>query len=207
MKQKKYKDPSFATYLFCIALLELGVMKVLLLIFSLYFLPAANPEINVDRISHVREFTLKQDCRNDYAIFIDMSLPSNVKRWYVVDLKSGSVVYKTYVAHGRGSGEGKIPTNFSDKPGSLCTALGVYKITGTCYSEHGLSYLLDGLEKNNKNALSRGVIIHSAWYAEENFIASYGRCGNSWGCPAISAKALKDCETYLKPGTLVWIYR
>ena len=181
-------------------------MKILLIILSLYFLPTANPEINMDHISHVKDFTLNPNYRNDYAIFIDMSLPSNEKRWYVVDLKSGNVIYKTYVAHGRGSGEGKLAVNFSDKPGSLCTALGVYKITGTCYGEHGLSYLLDGLEQNNRNALSRGVIIHSAWYAEDNFIACNGRCGNSWGCPAVSCKALKDCEPYLKPGTLVCIY-
>ncbi len=181
-------------------------MRIFLIVLSLYFLPVSGQQINNTCMCHVKDITLKQSCRNDYAIFIDMSRPSNEKRWYVVDLKSGNVVYKAYVAHGRGSGEGKIPTTFSDKPGSLCTSLGVYKITGTCYGEHGLSYVLDGLEQNNKNALSRGVIIHSAWYADDKFIASYGRCGNSWGCPAVSAEALKDCAPYLKTGTLVCIY-
>ena len=181
-------------------------MRIFLAIFCLYFLPATNSKISLDRINQAKDFTLKQGCCNDYAIFIDMSLPSNEKRWYVIDLETKKIIYETYVAHGKGSGEGKQATNFSDQPGSYCTALGIYKIKGTCIGEHGLSYRLEGLEKNNKNALSRGIIIHSAWYADDNFIGSYGRCGSSWGCPAISANALKACKAYLKPGTIVWIY-
>jgi hypothetical protein len=182
-------------------------MKYILLIFSAILLMASTPDAKSDRIDHVKEFVLKQPVNSDYAILIDMSLPSNEKRWFVVNLKTNEIVYKTYVAHGRGSGMGPEAETFSDKPGSLCTALGMYKITGTFYGEHGLSYLLNGLEGTNKNALSRGIIIHSAWYANIDFITTYGRCGNSWGCPAISAEALKSCEPYLKPGTLVWIYR
>jgi len=181
-------------------------MRIFLAIFCLYFLPVTDPEISLGRISQVKDYTLKQDFCHDYAIFIDMSLPSNEKRWYVIDLETKKIIYKTYVAHGKGSGEGKQATSFSDRPGSYCTALGIYKIKGSCIGEHGFSYILDGLEKNNKNALSRGIIIHSAWYADDNFILNYGRCGSSWGCPAISANALKTCKPYLKPGTLVCIY-
>ncbi len=181
-------------------------MRIFLVIFCLYYLSATNPKISLDRIRQAKDFTLKQDCSNNYAIFIDMSLPSNEKRWYVVDLEAKKILYETYVAHGKGSGEGKQATSFSDRPGSYCTALGIYKIKGRCTGEHGLSYILDGLEKNNKNAMSRGIIIHSAWYADDDFIFNYGRCGNSWGCPAISTNALKTCEPYLKPGTIVWIY-
>lgn len=178
-------------------------MRILLAIFSIFILTAAAPDAKVDRVSYIKEV----NPHSDYAILIDMSLPSNEKRWSVVDLKSSKVLYKTYVAHGRGSGGGVQATTFSDKPGSNCTALGIYKITGSFIGEHGLSYLLDGMESTNKNAMSRGIIIHSAWYAEDNFITNYGRCGNSWGCPAVSSEALKACEPYLKPGTLVWIYR
>ena len=182
-------------------------MRMLLAIFSIIFLTAARPDTKINRIDYIKEVNLKQDLHPNYAILIDMSLPSNTKRWSVVDLKSNEVLYKTFVAHGKGSGEGVEAKVFSDKPGSYCTALGMYKITGSFIGKHGLSYLLDGLESTNKNALSRGIIIHSAWYADDNFISSNGRCGNSWGCPAISSNALKTCEPYLKPGTLVWIYR
>lgn len=182
-------------------------MRVLLILFCLYFLPAAEPFVNKEKVTHTKRFAITKDCRSDYAVFIDMSLPSNEKRWYIVDLDSMKIIYKTYVAHGKGSGAGPVATYFSDQPGSCCTALGIYKITGSYTGEHGLSYMLDGLEETNKNALSRSIVIHSAWYANDDFIANYGRCGNSWGCPAVSEKALKDCQSYLKPGTLVWIYK
>ncbi len=182
------------------------MMKTLLFIFTLYVLPASAQEISNARIDTAQNFIQKESCNSDYAVLIDMSHPSNQKRWYVVDLKNKKVVYESYVAHGRGSGQGKQATNFSDVPGSYCTALGCYKITGTYNGEHGLSYQLAGLEQTNKNAMSRAIVIHSAWYADDNFIASTGRCGNSWGCPAVSATALKNCAPYLKPNTLVWIY-
>jgi hypothetical protein len=183
-------------------------MRILLSLFCFFFWHTNEPAVSVakERMEQAKGFTIRHSCNNDYVIFIDMSVPSDKKRWYVVQLDSMKVIYSTYVAHGKGSGQGKNATKFSDVPGSYCTALGKYKITGSCYGEHGLSYILDGLEESNKNALSRSIIIHSAWYVSGDFVAKYDRCGSSWGCPAISAEALKDCKPYLKPGTLVWIY-
>ncbi|HXP51123.1 MAG TPA: murein L,D-transpeptidase catalytic domain family protein [Bacteroidia bacterium] len=143
-------------------------MRIFFILFCLYFLPATEPAINQDKVTHTKDFALSQSCRSDYAIFIDMSLPSNEKRWYVVSLDSMKIIYKTYVAHGRGSGIDKQASCFSDKPGSYCTALGIYKIAGSYMGEHGLSYSLEGLEVTNKNAFSRGIVIHSAWYANED---------------------------------------
>jgi len=183
------------------------MLKTLLILFGFYFFPAVAPTISKEKIDHLKDFALQQGCNDDYAIFIDMSKPSNEKRWHVVDLSSMKVVFSTYVAHGKGSGEGKQAEVFSDKPGSNCTALGIYKVTGSFIGEHGLGYSLDGLEETNKNALNRSIVIHSAWYADDDFITKYDRCGNSWGCPAISAQALEACKPYLKPGTLIWIYR
>lgn len=182
-------------------------MRILMILLFSWFLPSAVTVVNKERVTHIKSIALQDNCRSDYAIFIDMSKPSDEKRWYVVDLSTMNVVYSTYVAHGKGSGEGKEAQRFSDVPGSDCTALGVYKITGSYIGKHGLSYGLDGLEPTNKNAQSRSIVIHSAWYATEGFIAEYDRCGNSWGCPAISPEALKACAPYLKPGTLLWIYR
>lgn len=181
-------------------------MRTLFILLGIYFLPVVKPTLNKEKINHVKAFAIQQHCRTDYAIFIDMSLPSDQKRWYLVNLSTMNIVYSTYVAHGKGSGEGKTAQRFSDIPGSNCTALGIYKITGSYNGKHGLSYTLDGLEASDKNALSRSIVIHSAWYADDSFIAKYDRCGSSWGCPAVSATALKTCEPYLKPGTLVWIY-
>ena len=182
-------------------------MRAFLILFSAFFLLAASSGNKVDHITYIKEYSLHQEHHSNYAVLIDMSKPSNEKRWFVVELASGKIIYQTYVAHGKGSGAGVMAEKFSDKPESYCTALGVYKITGTYIGEHGLSYSLEGLESSNKNAASRAIVIHSAWYVKDDFIASNHRCGNSWGCPAISPDALKACEPYLTPGTLLWIYR
>lgn len=158
------------------------------------------------KIAEARLFIQKNHLRDDVAILVDMSKPSDEKRWFVVDLKSGQTVDETYVAHGKGSGRGRFAAAFSDSSQTLCTTLGKYEIAGSYQGKHGLSYKIRGLEAGNRNAEKRAVVIHAAWYVEEPFIQKYHRAGNSWGCPALSRESLKDCGTYLKPKTLFWIY-
>ena len=149
----------------------------------------------------------KMNYTHTHAIMIDMSVPSDEQRLYVINLSSKTCEYKTYVAHGKGSGRGAQATFFSDEPGSYCTALGMYKVGKNYNGKHGNSYELMGLEKSNANAESRAIVIHSAWYAEEDFIKKNNRCGNSWGCPAVSPDALKKLQPYLTEGTVIWIYK
>jgi len=55
---------------------------------------------------------------NDSIIsIIDFSLPSSAKRLYIIDLKNYRVLFNTYVAHGRNSGQ-EIPISFSINPSS-----------------------------------------------------------------------------------------
>jgi len=142
----------------------------------------------------------------EHAIFIDMSVPSNEKRLFLVQLDNKNVIYSTYVAHGKGSGRGSKATFFSDDPGSNCTALGLYKVGKNYTGKHGDSFELIGLEKSNANALKRAIVIHSAWYANEDFIIKQGRCGNSWGCPAVSEEAFKKLRPYFLKKIIVYIY-
>jgi len=159
------------------------------------------------KITEAKKLIQENKLRDDFAILIDMSKPSDEKRWFVIDLKSEQEVYETYVAHGKGSGRGRFATVFSDSAQTYCTTLGKYEVVGSYYGKHGLSYKIRGLEEGNKNAEKKAVVIHNAWYVEESFIKKYNRAGNSWGCPALSKEALNDCAIYLKPKTLLWIYK
>lgn len=145
--------------------------------------------------------------KSEYALLIDMSLPSTQKRLYLVELATKKIIYSTHVAHGKGTGRGAEAALFSDVPGSYCTALGKYKVGKNYTGKHGSSYELIGLEKTNANAMSRSIVIHAAWYVEEDFIKKNKRCGNSWGCPAVSKEALKKLQPYLAEGIIVWIYK
>lgn len=136
----------------------------------------------------------------------DYSLPSTKKRLAVVDLRSIKVLFYTYVAHGKGSGE-KYATHFSNKPGTEASSLGVYLTGKTYYGEHGYSLRLKGLNpKFNGAAYRRDIVMHSAWYVNPAFARKHGRMGRSWGCFALSKKVEADIVKRIRGGTVLLAY-
>ena len=117
----------------------------------------------------------------------DMTQPSTARRLVVIDLEERKVVLRTWVAHGQNSGE-LMAERFSNRDGSHQTSLGLYRVGSKIVSpKHGHALLLHGLDQGvNDGALRREVIIHSADYVSEAFIAAHGRLGRSWGCPAVA---------------------
>ncbi|NVN94053.1 MAG: murein L,D-transpeptidase catalytic domain family protein [Bacteroidetes bacterium] len=100
----------------------------------------------------------------------DYSQSSNKKRLYVIDLINKKLLFNTYVAHGRNTGD-EYAKFFSNQEGSSKSSLGFYitekPITG---SHTGYSLTIKGVEKGfNDNAIKRAIIIHAAAYATENF--------------------------------------
>ena len=137
----------------------------------------------------------------------DMTQPSDAKRLYIIDLEKKELVLRTWVAHGQGSGE-RLCTSFSNQEGSHQTSLGLYRVGAEIISpKHGRALLLHGLERGlNNNALDREVIMHGADYVSAEFIASNGRCGRSWGCPAVSKEQMPKMIDLLADGGLLYVY-
>lgn len=138
---------------------------------------------------------------------VDYSQSSNKKRLYVIDLKNKKLLFNTFVAHGRNTGE-EYAKSFSNDEGSYKSSLGFYitehPITG---SHTGFSLLIDGVEKGfNDHAVQRAIIIHAAEYATENFIKKYGRLGRSFGCPALPPEMNKPIIDAIKGGTCLFLY-
>lgn len=179
-------------------------MKLMMLFFIL-LLNMLTP--NLSSVEMVIDYIRTTNDKSEQALFIDMSIPSNKKRLFLVELSTKEVIYSTYVAHGKGSGQGALAIQFSDSIDSYCTSLGLYKVGKNYQGKHGDSYELIGLEKSNANALERSIVMHAAWYASEDFIRKEGRCGNSWGCPAVSEEALKTLKPFLDKNILVYIYK
>ncbi len=152
---------------------------------------------------HAREQGLD---KRQVLTIINYHQPSTDKRLWVIDLKDNKVLYNTFVAHGKGSGA-DYATHFSNRPGSLETSLGVFLTGKTFYGNDGYSMRLHGLEPGfNNNAYNRDVVMHGAWYVNQQFIDKYGRLGRSWGCPALSKKMDPKVINAIKGGTLVFAY-
>ncbi|SUJ02658.1 Uncharacterised protein [Sphingobacterium spiritivorum] len=142
----------------------------------------------------------------DTMTIIDFTLPSTEKRLYVLDLKNRKVLYHSLVSHGRNSGE-KFATSFSNRNNSYQSSLGFYVTEKTYQGGNGYSLVLNGLEEGiNDHAKERAVVMHGADYCSEAVIASTGRLGRSYGCPALPRELNAEIINTIKEGTLLYIY-
>jgi len=144
--------------------------------------------------------------RPEVITIIDFSLPSDMKRLWVLDLINGKVLFRCLVSHGRNSGD-LMAKKFSNIPGSNASSPGFYATGETYIGKHGLSLALDGLEAGiNDKARERAIVIHGADYVSADFIRKYGRLGRSLGCPAVPEELSKGIIQTIKGGSCLFIY-
>lgn len=148
--------------------------------------------------------THKVWARDSMAI-VDFSKPSSEERFYIVDLMSGNVEAHR-VAHGRGSDpdHSGFVERFSNNFGSYASSNGAY-LTGDYYTgKYGLSMKVRGLDWSNYNAEPRAIVIHNAWYAEDDMIGIHGKLGRSEGCFAMSRKSQYDVMRRIAGGRMIY---
>ena len=136
---------------------------------------------------------------------VDFSKPSDEERFFLVDLMSGNVEAHR-VAHGRGSDpdHSGFVEKFSNDFGSYASSNGTYT-TGDYYQgKYGLSMKVRGLDWSNNNAESRAIVIHNAWYAEDDMIPIHGKLGRSEGCFAMSRENQYKVMRKLAGGRMIY---
>lgn len=145
--------------------------------------------------------------RNDRIIsIVDFSLHSAKKRLFILDIKNYKILFNTYVAHGRNSGK-DFASEFSNQNMSYKSSLGFYITRETYEGAHGYSLRLQGEETGiNDNAGNRAIVMHSAWYVNENIIRNLGYAGRSEGCPAIPENVNKPIIEKIKNGSCLFLY-
>ncbi len=136
----------------------------------------------------------------------DMTRPSTEKRLFIIDLGSRKLLLRTWVAHGRNSGD-LLCTAVSNTSGSLQTSKGLYQVGRKILSpKHGDALLLQGLDDGvNSAAESREIIMHAADYVGADFIAKHGRLGRSFGCPAVAPEVMPKLIDLLQ-GQLLYVF-
>ena len=141
----------------------------------------------------------------DTIAIADFSKPSSEERFFVVDLASGNVEAHR-VAHGRGSDpdHSGFVERFSNDFGSYATSNGTYTTADYYDGKYGLSMKVRGLDWFNYNAEPRAIVIHNAWYAEDDMIPVHGKLGRSEGCFAMSRKSQYEVMRRLAGGRMIY---
>ena len=205
--EKKVTAPKFVAYTTAAAPSSLA-MKVESVYHSLNANNFAMPKLESFSKALTGFYQLKDKglVDKDILTVVDFSLSSNVKRLWVIDLATNTVLINSLVAHGRNTGE-EFANAFSNQAESFKSSLGFYA-TGEVYNgKHGMSLKLDGLEKGiNDNARERAVVIHGADYVSESFINCHKRLGRSQGCPAVPVEMNEKIISVIKNRSCLFIY-
>ncbi|MFT3703595.1 MAG: murein L,D-transpeptidase catalytic domain family protein [Agriterribacter sp.] len=144
----------------------------------------------------------------DWGFFIDMSIESGKKRFFVVDLTHQKIIDSGLVTHGRCNENWLSGRKYSNEVGGGCTSLGIYKIGNSYNGRFGLAYKLYGLDSTNSNAFQRFVVLHSMECIPEKECFPYPIC-QSDGCPSVSPGFLKKLQVLLDSSSkpvLLYIY-
>jgi L,D-transpeptidase catalytic domain len=142
----------------------------------------------------------------DIITIADLSKPSSQKRLFVINIKTGEVLFNTLVAHGKNSGK-EYAKNFSNSESSFESSLGFYTTTDTYVGKNGYSLRLNGCEKGfNDKANRRAIVMHGADYVSESYIEQNGCLGRSHGCPAVPAALSKKIIDVIKNGSCLFVY-
>ncbi len=160
-------------------------------------------------IKHIQQFAKQHIYNQDIAFMIDYSLHSGYNRFFVIDLKKGTIIKKGLVCHGGGKGKNNsgIATVFSNVSESHCTTLGMAVVGERAYSSWGKNYKywLDGLETSNTNMRKRVVVLH-AWEGVKDTEIYPNSLAVSWGCPTVSVQFLDELDVILKEHDKVLLY-
>lgn len=159
----------------------------------------------------------------NYISIADYSQNSRNKRFYMLDMRTGRV-HKEQVSHGSGNAGGRklgdpnhdgmldrcthsngSRTNMT-RPGFFKTANPYmsgqnFPVVGRNNGNRYNGLRLVGLENRNKDALSRGVVMHEAYYNREGAVM-----GRSYGCPAFVPGKAKEIFPRIKGGSMFYAH-
>ena len=181
-----------------------GIISLFLLFYT--YGVACPPSVPKEKVAEALAFCKKNHLSTDYAVFVDFSKHSGLKRYMIYSFNKHKVVFCCMCASGLNKDK------YSNKPGSNLSSLGKYRITNQIHNmrigREGL--IIEGLESTNSNARNRMILIH---YSEvlnnspqSTFPIPIFIDGISAGCFSITSKGVHETKKLPKP-MLLWAYR
>ena len=158
------------------------------------------------KASEAAAFVKKNKYNTEFCFLIDLSLPSNQKRFFIYHFKKDTVLNSGLVTHGNCNETWLQGRRYSNITGSGCSSIGKYKIGAAYYGKFGLAFKLHGLEATNDKAMERYVVLHSHSCVPETEVTR-DICQSN-GCPTVSPNFLKEIEPMIKASKkpiLLWI--
>jgi hypothetical protein len=149
------------------------------------------------KILLLKNFAVRNNYSSRYIFLIDMKLPSGQNRFFIYDIGKDSVVEKGLVAHGSCNTSFLEKAEFSDSPGCGCSAEGKYKIGYAYNGRFGKAFKLYGLDRTNKSAFERYIVLHSYSCVPDQEVYPESIC-NSLGCAMVSPAFLKKAANYIE---------
>ncbi len=154
------------------------------------------------------EYLLSQNklLKQGLLTICDYSQSSSKKRLFVLDLIQRKILFNTYVAHGKNSGN-DYATSFSNSDDSHKSSLG-FMITAETYNgDNGYSMRLDGMENGfNDNVRTRSIVMHGSDYVNAERALNGTMMGRSFGCPAVPSSEVKNIINCIKEGSCFFNY-
>ncbi|HWK36212.1 murein L,D-transpeptidase catalytic domain family protein [Sphingomonas sp.] len=143
--------------------------------------------------------------RRDRIAIVDFAAPSHLSRFHVVNVETGGTA-SYLVAHGIGSDPAHTGwlQRFSNEVNSEASCDGAFIASDYYVGVHGRSQRLIGLDPTNSNALDRAIVVHGAWYANRDMIATRGKLGRSQGCFAVGEAELAMVFDKLGDGRMIY---
>ena len=131
-------------------------------------------------------------------------------RLFVYDVRKKEYIYSSRVQHGSGGKSTIIKPEFSNKVGSNCSSLGLYKITNLDRMNRNQKvecFRLRGLSSTNSNAEIRGILIHPGFCLSliPKFPGLVSPLIGSRGCFTVSILTMQRLKQYYKKGN-IYIY-
>lgn len=143
--------------------------------------------------------------KHDRIAIADFGLASSEPRLHIVNIGDGRA-QSLLVAHGSGSDPDHTGwlKRFSNDFDSNASSRGAFATADYYVGKHGHSQRLVGLDPSNSNAFDRAIVVHGAWYANKDMLASHGKLGRSQGCFAVGEQALEKLFDHLGKGRMLY---